>query len=82
MLLDHPDGIAVTKMYEEMKKRFDVGRGSTDTSRKILTDAGLLSYEEKDTGAPRNIHAYRLTKLGLQAAEMLRDLRECMLDRQ
>lgn len=78
LLLDYENGIGVVDMHDEMKKRFNVGRGATDTSKRELQRIKLITFQKKDIGAPRKIHAYQLTPKGRKVAEKLQEIKNIL----
>jgi hypothetical protein len=78
LLLDYENGISVVDMHKEMKNRYNVGRGSTDTSKNELQKIGLINFKKVDVGSPRRIHSYRLTKRGKIIAIKMKEIKEIL----
>lgn len=62
-------GLGVMEIYQAMKNEFNVGRGATDTARKICEQLDLVETKDVDIGAPRPALIHTLTQKGQQLAE-------------
>jgi len=80
LLLETGNGLGVTDIHNRMSSEFGVGRGATDTARKICDELALIDTEPVDIGTPRKIISHKLTSKGRIVAEKLLEIKQVLME--
>jgi len=79
VLYKSKEPLGVSELYEKMKEFYNVGRGATDTGRRVCMKLGLVEQKAVRIGRnPRPTLLHFLTDKGKRVAKIIAELEKAL----